>query len=131
MSPRLWPLLLPLAVIALAIVFSSITDSLGADCPIHQATNLHCPGCGGTRCANDLLAGNWLGALNHHLLITAGIFGYSALSLYFIVRVTILGKPTPRLSSIAIPCLWITLGLLVLFTLLRNIPAWPFSLLAP
>ena len=135
MKPRpLWPLLPPVAALIFIVLFLVLTRWLGAQssgCFLHQNTGLHCPGCGGTRCTNDLIAGNWLEALSHHALLTIGLVIFGALSLYFIVRVTILGKPAPALSSIAIPCLWIALGLLVLFTLLRNIPAWPFSLLAP
>lgn len=130
----LWPLLPTVAALGFAALILGMTRLLGqqgAKCFIHQSTGLHCPGCGGTRCAHDLTAGNWLDALNHHALLTIGAFLFGCLSLYLIVRITILGKPAPKLPNIPSSSIWLGVGLIALFTILRNIPAWPFSLLAP
>ncbi len=131
---RLWPLCPALVAIGLVTTSLSLRQWLGhqpAHCAIHSATGLHCPGCGGTRCAHDLLAGNWQHALGHHALLTMGALSLSAISLYLIVRITILGKSTPKIPNISTSFIWVGLGIIILFTLLRNIPAWPFSLLAP
>lgn len=42
-----------------------------------------------------------------------------------------LGKQVPPLSPARWHLAWWFFGLLVLYTVLRNIPAWPFTLLAP
>lgn len=72
-----------------------------------------------------------MAALSHHALLVVGIFSFGLLSLYLIVRMTILGKPAPRIPNISTKWIWVGVSILVLFTLLRNISAWPFSLLAP
>lgn len=130
----LWPLCIPLAAMGFAAFFLSFSQwigSKGTHCFIHSATGFHCPGCGGTRCAHDLLAGNWQHALGHHALLVVSVIGLSVISLYLIVRITILGKPAPKIPNISTSFIWGGLGIIILFTVLRNIPAWPFSLLAP
>jgi len=135
---QLWPLLLPLVITGSLLLFLGATHLIRglfshhfSKCGILQTTGYYCPGCGGTRCAHDLAAGNWLSALGHHVPLTVGVFTLGALCLYLVVRITILGKPAPRLPNISTPWLWTGLSLLVIFTILRNIPTWPFSLLAP
>lgn len=133
-SCQLWPLCLPLATLGFTAFFLGLSHWLSGKnthCFIHSSTGLHCPGCGGTRCAHDLVAGNWLNALSHHTLLVVGVFCFSCLSLYLIVRITILGRPAPKLPNIPTYWIWIGIGIIALFTVFRNIPAWPFSLLAP
>lgn len=131
---RIWPLLLPVAVIGFMALFMAMTRRLGklnAECYIHKSTGYHCPGCGGTRCTHDLIAGNWLEALGHHAPLTVGCVVFIALSLYLIIRVTILGHSNLKLPNISTSWIIAGVGLLVMFTILRNVPVWPFSLLAP
>lgn len=131
---RLWPLCPPLAAIGFSVFFLTLThwlSSQNSHCLIHSSTGWHCPGCGGTRAFHDVASGNGSDALSHHALLVVGMFSFSCISLYLIIRITILGKPAPQLPNISTSWIWVGGGIIILFTLLRNIPAWPFSLLAP
>ncbi|MGB0774606.1 MAG: DUF2752 domain-containing protein [Akkermansiaceae bacterium] len=133
MKPRpLWPLLPPLA--AVVIIGASLGISRlfgGASCVVQKHLGVHCPGCGGTRCAYDIARGNWLQALDHNLLLGLGFFSLMLLFFYLIVRITILGKTSPRFPNITARWMWAALGLIVAFTILRNIPHPLVSWLAP
>jgi hypothetical protein len=88
-------------------------------CPFHQWTGLWCPGCGTTRALHQLLHGN-----------LAAAFRFNALSMallpvagYLIVR--------GDASTLKPTWIWVLLVAIVAFGVLRNIPAYPFTLLAP
>lgn len=70
-------------------------------------------------------------ALSHNALLTMVAISSAAICIYFIVRVTVLGKPSPQVPGLTTKWLWAGVTIIALFTILRNIPAWPFSLLAP
>lgn len=87
-------------------------------CLFHKLTGLHCPGCGNTRALHALLHGDFAAALSHNLLMVP--MGLTLLALLL----------RPRLASNHALCL--TLALLVtLFFVARNLPWYPFTLLAP
>lgn len=129
----LWPLLPPAAVLLAAAVMLSVIHLAGASsgCGFHRLTGLHCPGCGGTRCGHALLRGDLRSALSHNALVFTGLVLFLSGSGYLIVRMTILGKPAPRIPEIGVRWLWVAFAGVVAFAILRNIPAWPFKLLAP
>ena len=96
-------------------------------CLVHQWTGLHCPGCGGTRCATRLLEGDVAGALGMNAAVVfiavagLGVMGNAVWSEWR-------GRPAKGVP----PWLaWSLAGLLIIFTILRNLPWWPFTLLAP
>jgi hypothetical protein len=92
--------------------------SLFPPCPLHFLTGLYCPGCGSLRALHQLLTGNLAGALSLNPLMVLSL-PFLAL-LYF----------RPRLSySLWLP--WLALSVILLYGVLRNIPVWPFCLLAP
>ena len=127
----LWPLLPP--VIATALAFSFLSTSRwfgaqGARCAIKQWTGYYCPGCGGTRCASDLIHGHFLEALGHNALLTTGALIFLLGNLYLIIRITILGKTPPKINLSPI-LIWVILGTVILFAILRNLDT--FSYLAP
>lgn len=88
-------------------------------CAFHQWTGLWCPGCGTTRALHQLLHGN-----------VSAAFRFNALSMsmlpvagYLIVRGDV--------STLKPTWIWVLLAVVVAFGVLRNIPAYPFTLLAP
>lgn len=130
----LWPLLLPIAVLLSSFILFAVIRILsppGTECGIKKLTGLDCPGCGGTRCANDLLHGDLTGALSHNAMLFCGLAIFLCVSIYLIVRITILGKQAPSIPEIKTRWLWYIAGIILMFTILRNIPTWPFTLLAP
>jgi len=98
-------------------------------CPFYFFTGLYCPGCGSQRATHQLLNFNFLGVLQQNILYIMGLFimGYhliiSAINTFFKKNIyNYLYYPrTPIILLIFILCFWI----------LRNIPSYPFNLLAP
>ena len=96
-------------------------------CLIHTLTGWHCPGCGGTRCAVHLLDGDLAGALAMNAAVVVIAFagvGVISTSLWCEWQ----GKPARGVPSWLA---WSLAGFVVLFTVLRNLPWWPFTLLVP
>jgi hypothetical protein len=98
-------------------------------CWFHALTGLHCPGCGGTRCAYALLHGDVAQAAAYNglfvlclplLLLWAALAGVRAWR----------SQPPPTRWLHGWPAFAIVL-LLLLFAVLRNLPFSPFNLLAP
>lgn len=98
-------------------------------CPIHAITGLYCPGCGTTRALHQLLRGNPGAALglNPLAFILLPVLAYSFLS--FTLE-TFNRKALPRLFRTRMST-WLLIAIVISFTVLRNIPAYPFTLLAP
>jgi hypothetical protein len=102
----------------------------GMQCTFHGLTGLNCPGCGMTRGAYAALHGRLGEAFRYHplgmlLLPVLGI-GLSVETLGW-VR----GKPFGSRFRLGKAWVWILGALVVVFWICRNIPHWPFTLLAP
>lgn len=97
-------------------------------CWFHKATGLHCPGCGSARAVHALAQGDIHRALDQNLLavamlpVLAGWAGLTARRMW-----------CGAAFSASLPGGWAAgvLIAVVLFWLLRNLPWWPFVLLAP
>jgi hypothetical protein len=97
-------------------------------CPFHAITGLYCPGCGSTRALHALAHGELAAACRFNPLV---VLALPLLAAWAVARVwkTLRGDATPvrqppRAATVA-------LVVLVSFFLLRNLPWWPFALLAP
>ena len=98
-------------------------------CVFHQLTGLHCPGCGVSRGLHRLLHGDVLGALRYNLFMVVWIPLVAYAVLAEPVR-QLIGRQPP--TTVLRPMwFWIFVVSVVLFAVLRNIPAYPFTLLAP
>ena len=95
-------------------------------CEFHELTGLNCPGCGGTRAAYELLHGHWLKSLHENALLLLSIGVMAGRGAWIALQ-----KWHQRPVSMLVPpaLLWAFLVLAVVFTALRNLPA--FSFLAP
>jgi hypothetical protein len=98
-------------------------------CPFHMLTGLYCPGCGTLRGLHYLAHGNILNAINSNpltflslpfLVYSFGIFFYREIS----------GKELKNLF-IKPFFIWLLLAIILIFWVLRNIPKYPFNILAP
>jgi hypothetical protein len=98
-------------------------------CPFHALTGLHCPGCGTGRALHQLLHGNVLAAMRLNplavVLLPPLAYGMLSLALQFVGRKPLPGKLIPAFW------IWMLLAVILLYWVLRNIPCYPFSLLAP
>jgi hypothetical protein len=88
-------------------------------CPFHRITGLWCPGCGATRAFHQLLHGNVGAALRFNSLAIVML----PLAGYLIAR--------GDASTMKPTWIWALLLVVVAFGVLRNIPVYPFTLLAP
>ena len=98
-------------------------------CPLYTLTGYACPGCGMTRGFHALFHGDVLTALDFNAMIPIAVlfFGFIFFSL---VSVAVSGRGL-LLGNINLALLWVTLGLLIVFGVLRNLPYYPFSILFP
>lgn len=120
-----------IAVAAAAIAgtyFDPVTAGFFPQCPLHATTGLNCPGCGLTRGFHALFHGDVLTALHFNALLPvyALIFGY-----LFIAMFLIAGRGRGLSFKIFPPyALWIFLAVSIVFGIVRNLPFYPFNLLA-
>ena len=120
-----------IGVVALAAlrVFDPATSGVFPPCPLHALTGLYCPGCGSLRAFHQLLHGNLYAAfaMNPLAILTLPFVMYGAAS-YATFQVR--GRYLPRTS---LPGHWIwAVGIvIVLYGIARNVPVYPFNLLAP
>jgi hypothetical protein len=98
-------------------------------CPLYAMTGFACSGCGLTRGFHALLHGDIVTALGFNALIPLFVllFGFFFLSMLY---VAVRGKAFPR-WSVSLPVIWGMFVLLIGFGVVRNIPAYPFTLLFP
>jgi hypothetical protein len=132
------PALVAAAVLGIVLIwvlllhFENAIMGVGPGCFFHRATGLDCAGCGGTRAFFAFLKGDLATSLRMNPLFLAGLvvavwFGGCALASKAGLRLPGWVKRTyPGARSG-----YVALGVILLFWIARNIPAWPFSLLAP
>ena len=87
-------------------------------CPFYESLHLYCPGCGSTRATFYLLHGDLQGVFRSNLIYLPTIL--------FVVFLLIRPKYLPRPWVV-----WGLFGMICLFWILRNLPWYPFTLLAP
>src|SRR5690349_14681636 len=133
MYPKIQVFIIFIAVILLSLLYffyPASNNSFHPNCPFNQLTGYYCPGCGSQRAASALLHGHLLHAMDFNILFvcsipfvlySAGVFTWNAFSDR---------KVTQRIfySPVFVKVFFV---LVVLFFILRNIPAFPFTWLAP
>lgn len=98
-------------------------------CPLYQLTGLACPGCGLTRGFHALSHGDIIPALDFNLLLPV----WTVIFLWVLVSLLLLAVRGRGLE------MWPTrprfmygfMAALLVFGVLRNIPAWPLTILFP
>ncbi len=109
--------------------FDPSTAGFFPACPFLVLTGLACPGCGMTRGLHALLHGDVLGTLDYNLILPGILFffGYLFVSL-ILIAVRGRGLNFKIFTPIV---LWSFFGFAFVFTILRNLPYYPFSILYP
>ena len=132
LSPPLRLVLLALAALpCLALVYIRNPEEPGfyPPCMFYTLTGQYCPGCGTLRGLHQLLNGNFIAALgyNPYTMLVLPLLGFAFLSA--LVAAT-WGRRLP--SYFVHPSLiWGLLVSIMAFWVLRNVPVYPFSVLAP
>ncbi|MFE5404728.1 DUF2752 domain-containing protein [Streptomyces sp. NPDC056580] len=88
-------------------------------CPLYRLTGLYCPGCGGLRSAHAFVHGDLLGALRDNAAGVAAYLGFAVLWTVWVVNAA-RGRPA-RFEPGTAPT-WAVGALLVVFTVVRNLP---------
>jgi hypothetical protein len=98
-------------------------------CLLFSLTRIHCPFCGGTRCAHALLHGDLAQAAAYNILalflLPPVVFFF-----YWTAWRSWRDRPLPTWN----PPKWVPrllIAVLVVFWIVRNLPFYPFELLAP
>lgn len=107
-------------------------QSLAPGCHFQRLTGCYCPGCGGTRAFFALLHGDLGAAWRMNPLLLSGLAVGGAFALLHAVEW--LGHGKIRLSNkirMTAAAGWWLGGAVVAFWILRNLPWWPCTLLAP
>ncbi len=102
----------------LLLFFEPKTTRWLPQCIFYKLTNLHCPGCGNTRALYHLVHGNFLQSIRNNCLLIPAV----------IVLICLLIFPKWAQKR------YVNYGILIIvvgFFILRNIPLYPFTLLAP
>jgi hypothetical protein len=121
--------LLATSALAFLYLFNPSTSTLYPACPFLWFTGCYCPGCGSLRAIHQLTRGHLAVALglNPLMVLSVPLLGYSLASC---AARAITGRP-PRPFFIRPVFIWTLLGLVLVYWVLRNVPTYPFSLLAP
>ncbi|WP_324801751.1 DUF2752 domain-containing protein [Streptomyces cyaneofuscatus] len=88
-------------------------------CPLLKITGAFCPGCGGLRSAHAFIHGDLGAAFSANAIATTGYFLFAAVWVIWLVRAW-RGQP---LRIVLAPAWWWSIGaLLLVFTVVRNLP---------
>lgn len=130
----IWISLAVLGLVAAAVMLRENGPAgmawLFPECPFHRLTGLHCPGCGMTRAAHAALNGR-IGAAFHFNPLGMILLPAASVALGLEVVGWIRGKPLPLRVTVSSRVAWGIVWAVLAFWILRNLPVWPFTLLAP
>ena len=113
---------------ALLFCFDPARYNFYPGCAFHQTTGLWCAGCGATRALYQLVHGHFVTAFRFNPLLILSL----PFLLWLGVRQTVrYVRNQPGGVSIGSGWLWFIFGVLVVFTVVRNLPGLPPGLLPP
>lgn len=109
--------------------FYFINPAACPPCPLHALTGLNCPGCGATRAGHELLHGHFLAAVHLNAPLVLALPILLAVGLWPVLT----GDTRDPVKTLAAHHQWgwLILLLVLTFGIVRNIPSYPFTLLAP
>ncbi len=112
-----------LGVGATVFFFNPATHGFYPVCTFHRLTGWNCPGCGMTRALYALLHGNFSTALRDNALFIFALGTLAIRAIWFAVK-----KQRGRANGEFFPTkfLWPLLAVMLVFTVLRNLPAFAF-----
>ena len=114
-------ILIELLILILAIIgVNSNLMQYTPSCLFYEATNLHCPSCGGTRCVENILKGNFKEAFLFHPIFFIVIFYILLCNIVYLIN---LNKKKEILTWIY-PKYWYAIifaVILVIYGILRNL----------
>lgn len=122
-------ILLILIVSAIYFLFNPLKFHFFPKCPFYMLTGLYCPGCGSQRALHSLLHFHLAETFSYNFLFIPALL---VLLYHSCIKILNTYTPTKRQSVFYTPTFPVLLFIIVmLFWILRNIPFYPFSYLAP
>lgn len=115
-----------LAAVVLATVvffFNPVTSSFYPVCQFHRLTGWNCPSCGTTRGLYALLHGHLLTAMRDNALMMIGLALFPARAAWWLSKQKSGGQAGAFFPS---SWLWPVLAAILVFSVLRNLPAFAF-----
>jgi len=114
-------------LVVLVAVGPHVADALPG-CGFHRLTGWHCPGCGSTRAVKHLVRGEIGAAVDSNPLL---ILGLPLLGLIWAGHAWRMSRSRRPAGEVPGWALWAIGTGVVLFWILRNVPVYPFTWLAP
>jgi hypothetical protein len=105
--------------------FNPATSKLFPPCPFYTITGFYCPGCGSQRALHNILNMDPVSAVKNNFLVIPALL----VIIYNLICEIIKPEQQNILYHKSAP--WLVLCIINIFWVFRNIPAWPFNLLAP
>ena len=105
--------------------FDPAGSNIFPPCPFYTITGFYCPGCGSQRALHDILHLDLPGAAENNILVIPALL----VIIYQLICQFLKPKHQNILYYSSAP--WIILVIIVIFWILRNLPFYPFTLLAP
>lgn len=96
-------------------------------CLFRGVTGLYCPGCGATRASHFLLHGDLINAVRMNALFVIALPGMIAFFLKVAVQYIREGTIESK-KNIKITYIYIFIGIIIVYWIVRNIPIYPFYL---
>ncbi len=127
---RLWVAPVAAAVAAAGALIYIVDPSKAwwmPTCLFHQLTGLYCPGCGTGRALHKLAHGNFVAAWRLNPLMIVAI----PVLIYLIAKSSAPTRPGKEYDPLPNWLPWTIIGVILVFWVVRNIPTYPFTLLAP
>lgn len=98
-------------------------------CPFYLSTGFYCPGCGSQRATHQLLHFNFMGVIKQNLLYFSALLFFVFHAAFLLIQRVFNMKPFNIMYHPKTPI--IILMAVLLFWIFRNLPWFPFYLLAP
>lgn len=115
--------------VVLLHVFDPATSGIFPPCPVYYLTGWYCPGCGSLRAMHQLLHGHiWAAWAMNPLTVALMPFLAYGLASHLLFEIRRRGLPQPFLPAVWVRALC---AAILLFGIVRNLPFYPFTLLAP
>jgi hypothetical protein len=116
-------------VLLLVRNFNPTASGWFPQCPFYALTGLSCPGCGATRGMHQLLNGDLPAALDYNALLIL----FVPMIIYFVLNLVSVAARGQTLGIGKLPPagIWAFAVVLFVFGVLRNLPLYPFTILAP
>ena len=120
-----WLILVILTLVASLAVFLPAGSMPWPECQIHKHSGMYCPGCGGTRAARSIAAGDLLLAMKQNIMVFPILIGSAWVAIAFVVN-RLTGRNWWSPARIGWRTMWVLLAVLAVFTILRNLEIGAF-----